>query len=409
MKILLLIDRKFPLSHAFLETVYLDILNNKGYDIVFVLRSSERSEKKQEVFHNNVKFHVLPNRGGLGLLKYAVHLLDIQALVSLIRVEKPDIIHVRNDPIMALIAAYFKWKYSIPFVFQLSFLKEEQAIYQAQKKLYGNRVSNYMIAVTGKLLRTLIFNVADLIFPISDCMQTYLLELGVPDRKMVSIPLGGDTQINLEKISVDEVIKEHELQDNKVLIYLGDMSKIRNPEFILYTFALVRRKIPNVKLLMVGEGREPEDLIHLKSVANNMGLQKDVIFTGQISRSQVPKYIKAADIGLSPIPPTLFYEVSSPTKLMEYLTFETPVVCNIEIPEQKKIILESHGGVCVDYSEESFARAILDILSNPNSALNMGKSGRDYIIHNRSYNILALKVEKEYLKLLRKKKQNGSH
>ncbi len=82
-----------------------------------------------------------------------------------------------------------------------------------------------------------------------------------------------------------------------------------------------------------------------------------------------------------------------------------PVVAN-DHPEQKKIIDESKGGICVPYVEEDFANAITKLLHDPQNAEEMGISGRKYIEQNRSYKIIADMLERQYGKIIFENKDN---
>ena len=75
-----------------------------------------------------------------------------------------------------------------------------------------------------------------------------------------------------------------------------------------------------------------------------------------------------------------------------------PVVAN-DIPEQKFLIEESGGGICVPYDETAFSIAILELLKDPLKASEMGSCGRSYIEKNRSNEAFADLLEDIYAKL----------
>jgi glycosyltransferase involved in cell wall biosynthesis len=77
-----------------------------------------------------------------------------------------------------------------------------------------------------------------------------------------------------------------------------------------------------------------------------------------------------------------------------------PVVANEEIPEQKVAIQENGGGILVKFEAESFANGIIKLLDNLELAKEMGAKGREWVTKNRSYEILARKLEKRYFEVL---------
>ncbi len=78
-----------------------------------------------------------------------------------------------------------------------------------------------------------------------------------------------------------------------------------------------------------------------------------------------------------------------------------PVVANEEIPEHKDVLSESGGGVLVSWDEESFAEGIVKLLDDPKSATQMGQNGKTWVTRNRSFEVLARKIEEKYRELLK--------
>jgi glycosyltransferase involved in cell wall biosynthesis len=238
---------------------------------------------------------------------------------------------------------------------------------------------------------------ADHVLPISDWMQDSLIAEGVPASRMTSFPLGFDTSIQPSTISGENVRAKWGLEHAPVVIYFGDMGKLRRLEFLLRVMAIVRITVPTVRLLMVGG--EKQDITRLSRVVNELGLNECIVFTGRVLRQEMPEYLAASNVGVSPIPPLPIYLISSPTKLFETLGMARPVVAN-DIPEQKKVLSESGGGLCVPYKEQEFAEAIVRLLLSPDLAVQMGLAGRRYVECERSYAQMAANLEQIYASLL---------
>ena len=149
---------------------------------------------------------------------------------------------------------------------------------------------------------------------------------------------------------------------------------------------------------MVGDGNHRSSL---EKLSRELGIQNAVIFTGKVPYFDVPLFIAASDICLCPVPPLSIYLVSSPTKLFEYMVMKKPVIANEEIPEQKEVIKESNGGILVKFGEKSFTNGMMELLDNPTVAEEMGRKGYEWVLKNRSYDVMAHEVEKKYFELLR--------
>ena len=150
---------------------------------------------------------------------------------------------------------------------------------------------------------------------------------------------------------------------------------------------------------MVGDG---DGRLLLEELSKSIGIEDNVIFVGEIPRSQVPEFITYADVCVSPIPPVPIFKVGSATKTIEYMAMGKPVIGN-DIADQKEVINKSGGGICVRYEEEEFADAIIDLLNNPKKAEEMREKGREWVVRNRSYEILANNLEQRYFDLVQSK------
>ncbi len=86
--------------------------------------------------------------------------------------------------------------------------------------------------------------------------------------------------------------------------------------------------------------------------------------------------------------------------MLEYMAMAKPVVANEEIPDQKEVMGASGGGILVRFDAESFAEAIIKLLDNPGRAEEMGRRGRDWVLENRSYDVIASELENGCIKVL---------
>ena len=75
------------------------------------------------------------------------------------------------------------------------------------------------------------------------------------------------------------------------------------------------------------------------------------------------------------------------------------VVAN-DHPEQKPIIENSGGGICVPFSETEFAKAIILLLNNPALREKMGTRGKDWVMKNRIYTKIADQVEDRFYRCM---------
>jgi len=381
----------------------LGYLAQLGHRVTWVISSEKDCDVKEPIIAG-VSLCVVPYPSGfprksplVNIVIQIFHSLKrISHILRLFREEEFDLVLVRDTPLTvidALVAAYIiRRRYRIPFVYEIPNPLEQRWQYARIRREY---IYCLLAMISAYISKHLMYR-ADLIMPVSYTLTEHLVKLGVSETKIVTLPEGVDTRIfsgQNGKWAKDKF----QLNNCHVIIYVGVMDKVRNLEVLIHAFHHLRLQTLNVKLLMVGDG---DGIESLKQLAQKLGIREGIVFTGHVPQLQVPDYIAAADIGISPVPPLPFYRFSSPIKLFEYMAMAKPVIANNEIPEHQEVLKESGGGILVSFSPEAFADAIVELINDPIKANAMGVRGRVWVAENRSYEVLARQVEVHLFELL---------
>lgn len=312
-------------------------------------------------------------------------------------------IQVRDMPVLAafgLLAARVK---RLPFYYWMSYPMPEGQIALARERGLSAGVMKFVFPwVSGRAGKFLLYRVvlrfADHVFVQSDRMKEGLIGRGIASARMTPVPMG----VDLEDVRIDELppTEDPRLKKRRVLAYLGTLDRPRRIEKLFDMLVEVKRNIPEALLVLAGD---TEDTVHrdwLKQQAEKLGLADDVVWTGWLPMKEGWRYVRAAEVGLSPIPRGALLDVGSPTKVPEYLALGVPVVCN-DNPDQEKLIRESGAGLCVPYNAESFAEAVSSMLVGTHDRQSLSlSSGADYVRAQRSYERISLMVAEVYKKWL---------
>jgi glycosyltransferase involved in cell wall biosynthesis len=122
---------------------------------------------------------------------------------------------------------------------------------------------------------------------------------------------------------------------------------------------------------LIGNGDCYDDL---RALVGELGLEDFVTMPGRAPDEVVFDYFSTADVGLSPDPPGPLNDVSTMNKTMEYMAFELPVVA-FDLKETR--VSAGDAGVYVPGRDvTAFARAISDLLDDPDRRARMGAFGR---------------------------------
>jgi glycosyltransferase involved in cell wall biosynthesis len=227
------------------------------------------------------------------------------------------------------------------------------------------------------------------VFVQSEQMRRDVAREGIPLAKMTAVPMGIDaSRFAAFESAAAPVIDPAEPS----ILYLGTLSKVRRLDFLVRVLDAVRTQVDGAKLYLVGRGDDPADEAFLRAEAARLGIESSVVFVGHLPQMQALEYVRDASVCVSPFFPTPILNSTSPTKLVEYMAMGKAVVAN-DHPEQRLVLEQSRAGLCVPWSEEAFAAAIVTLLRSPALRRRLGERGRDYALRHRSYDVIADAVE----------------
>lgn len=146
--------------------------------------------------------------------------------------------------------------------------------------------------------------------------------------------------------------------DRRVAVYLGSIGTWYMLDDMLDCFRVQLERDPRALFLIISR----DDPAPIRAAATAKGIADDALMIRAASRAEVPKFVIAADYGLSFITPTFSKTASCPTKLGELLALEIPVVTNGQIGDVAKVIEDTGGGVLVQGFDDASYRNALDRL-----------------------------------------------
>ncbi len=385
LNILFLPGDTYPAFRSKITELYEKEMAARGHRIHHVMLSEKIDKQVTKLSGNNIH-HLVPTSKSdkFQLIK------DISDKV--IKEENIDIIQSRDHIHLSKISGQLSGEHGIPFAFHMTTLfhsLDKDLI--KQRKSIGNLL-RYIRGIRNQRKYKKIIDGCDLFLPISKGMEEHY-RTQFPDKKMLPLPL----QAPHEFIHYDSK-RNKKPNTKKRLIYIGQISYIRNMNFMID----VLNELPtDVELMLVGPPQQEFVVKDMKKHAKKLGVEDRVVFIGSVDKSEIPKYITSAHVGISAIPPLEAFKMSSPTKVVEYLSLGVPVVANKEIEDQRYVIEKSGGGFAVKYDVENFAKAVDKLLSDRETREKMGGLGKKWIRENRNYKQLAEKLEKAYYETIR--------
>lgn len=159
---------------------------------------------------------------------------------------------------------------------------------------YGNNSIYWKMNLMG-LKKT------DRIITISEFSKNEIIRLtGVPGEKISIVHPGVDSSRYYQKPS-REILKQHHIsRTDFVILYVGSEEPRKNIGILIEALYSLKKIIPNIKLLKVGDPQMGGDRRSLLILIHNLKLENDIIFTGQVPESDLPLYYNAADLFIFP-------------------------------------------------------------------------------------------------------------
>lgn len=308
-----------------------------------------------------------------------------------------DAVQIRNMPFIGLCGLIIARCKRTPFYYWLSFPISESQIERAKARgrkagmgYWGPLVQGYV----GKwVLYRLVLPHADHVFVQTEWMRKEVARHGVGVERMTAVPMGVDT----ETAQPDAILPSDDprLRGKRVVVYLGTLDRARKIELLVEMLGIVRRSVPDSVLVLVGDTADLEYRAWLVVKAEEYGVADAIIWTGWLPMQEGWRYVRAAEVALSPIPRGPLFDVGSPTKAIEYLALGVPIVCN-DNPDQAQVVRESQAGLCVPLTAEQFAWAVNQILADHKKGRIMGQRGRAYVLEHRGYAGIASRLAQSY-------------
>ena len=310
-------------------------------------------------------------------------------------------VQVRDMTIIALVAIVMCKLKKIPFYYWLSYPQSEGQIERAKARGVSAGMRYWFPLLQGFIGKILLYKIilpnANHVFVQSQNMLQMLALQGINPQKMTPVPMGVDLEnAQPDKISASDDVR---LIGKRVIVYLGTLDQSRQIPILFEMLVMLRQQMPDILLVLAGDVEDKTHRDWLKQEAQRLNVMQNIVWTGWLPMQQAWRYLKAAEIGLSPFPRGYLLDMASPTKAVEYMAFGLPIIAN-DNPDQMQVLKESGAGNCVELSAEKFANAVLTLINDEVQKKKMAQQGLLYVHKIRGYDVLAKQLASKYRQLL---------
>jgi glycosyltransferase involved in cell wall biosynthesis len=170
--------------------------------------------------------------------------------------------------------------------------------------------------------------------------------------------------------------------------FVGSLKPWHGLLMLVEAFAMLHRRDPQIRLLIVGDGPEGEKLM---ADLLRRGLRDAAHFTGMVPASEVPQLLASMDVAVAPYPqPPHFY--FSPLKVYEYMAAGLPVVAS-RIGQLGTLIEDGVNGLlCPPGDAKALAEALDRLRREPKLCARLGQAARATVLRNHTWEAVAQRI-----------------
>lgn len=219
-----------------------------------------------------------------------------------------------------------------------------------------------------------LFNYVALRFP---GKQNTLIE-NVADNSLVFETKKGAARIE------DKIKTNGEL----IILYTGTFEPYQGIDLLIRSGAKVLQETDNIRFVLVGG--KPEQVQAYKGKVMELNLEDHFVFTGSVLPQEVPAYIDAADILVSP----RIEGNNTPLKIYSYLRSGKPIVATDHITHTQ--VLSPAVSVLTECTPEALGDGVLTLLKDVGLRKQLGDNARKLAEEKYSYQSYLEKTKKVY-------------
>jgi D-inositol-3-phosphate glycosyltransferase len=213
-----------------------------------------------------------------------------------------------------------------------------------------------------------------------------------PEAAIHIVPHGDSDFLYNTPISREEARKKLNLpMDQQLVLFFGQIKKVKGLDVLLKAHAIVRDQMPNVKLLVVGKPWKVEQE-EFDAIVKEKNLEKDCILNySYVPNEIIPYYFAAADVVTLP-----YREIYSSGVMIRSLDYSAAIVAS-DLDTFKKIIVEGENGVMFkNEDEQDLAEKIMALLKDEAKMKRLRINAKKTADEKFSWQLIGKKVNEIY-------------
>lgn len=367
----------------------------KGWDVRGLTGRRHVASGPQEELVDGLHFHRTPGEAASGnalLREWRDISAHADAIESLVRQWRPDIIHAHSPVLNAMAAQRVARRHGIPLIYEIRAFWEDAAVGNGTGTEGSPR---YWLT---RQLETHAVRAADAVAVICEGLRSDLVARGIDSAKITVSPNGVDLDQFGAPVPRDPALTAKlGLEGADVVGFIGSFYDYEGLDDLIAAMPRLVRARPRAKLLLVGGGPMEQAL---RDQALASPFTDHIVFVGRVPHDQVEHYYAQVDVLAYPRKAMRLTDLVTPLKPLEAMA-QGRLVAASSVGGHRELIEDGVTGTLFAPDDPAaIAQALAGMFADRGFWDERRVVARDFVERERNWSSNILRYEPVYQRLL---------
>jgi PEP-CTERM/exosortase A-associated glycosyltransferase len=308
-------------------------------------------------------------------------------ILQLIDSQPVDIVYAHSPALCGLAGLQAARKRGLPFVYEIRAFWEDAAVDQDRTNIKSLRYG------LTRHLETYLARNADAVCGIAKSILDELRSRGIPQEKLFHTPNGVDAE-RFRPLERDlQLATTLNLPDAPVLGFFGSFYRYEGVTWLIRAAAELRKRGNQFVLLLIGRGEEGEKI---RAAIQECGMEDNVRLLDHVPYDQIQRYYSLVDVMVFPRLSVRITEQVTPLKPLEAMSLSQAVLGSAVGGIRELVKHEETGLLFQPENIQDFCYQAERLLHSPELRAQLGRNGRETILREKDWNVLARRYQTVY-------------